>query len=176
MPHYVVSSEGPIAVREVHRPSLPEGWEPPEVGGGPIIPERPSFPERPGHGLPPYLPPREEWPELPPGFKPPEGWERPDWKPEHPWVPGDGGEPGEPEPPSIWPPLRPDRPGLPDMTGKTWVLGLLYVSRYAPVYRWVLIDHDEAKSKLTRFVEWVKSKLPAGGIVGRPPQRPGPAQ
>jgi hypothetical protein len=37
--------------------------EPPGIGGGPIIPERPGWPERPGHPLPPVgRPPRPVYP------------------------------------------------------------------------------------------------------------------
>lgn len=173
---YLVTSEAPISVRALERPELPDigspenPWVPPGEGiwGGIGL--------RPGHGLPPHLPPRDEWPELPPGLKPPEGWERPDWKPEHPWVPIEPGEPGEPDPPpgTIWPPLQPEFPGLPDLSGKTAVLALLYVSRHAPVWRWVVIDHDEARGFLQKVKDWVRSRLPAGGIGGRPPQRPAP--
>ena len=170
MPAYVVRSESPIEVRELSRPELPPGWEPPTVGGGPIIPPRPSLPPDWGR---PELPPDFEFPEFPPGFRPPEGW-RPDWKPSHPIYPVEPEEPGEPDPPEIWPPLRPELPGMPDMTGKTAILALLFVSRHAPVYRWVIIDHDEVKTKLEAFIAWLRSKLPAGGIIGRPPQRPTP--
>jgi hypothetical protein len=45
--------------------------EPPSIGGGPIIPERPGWPERPGQGLPwPGRPVDPGWgvDELPPGI------------------------------------------------------------------------------------------------------------
>ena len=157
MPHYVVSSEGPIKVREI------EGGE---VGGGPILPEWPTFPERPGHGLPPQLPPKEEWPPLPPWLQPGVGLPIPPTV-ELPWVP----VPGEPEvdPPEIWPPM-PGMPSLPDLSGKTLVLARFYVSRYVNFLRWVVIDHEEAKGKVQKAIEWVKANMPAGGIAGRPPQ------
>jgi hypothetical protein len=171
MPRYVAVSEAPISV--VSRPDLPD-WGTPEnpwVPGG----EGPSTggpPLRPGHGLPPQLPPRDEWPELPPPVV------RPPIPPtiEHPWVPVEPDTPDEiwPPPGVVWPPLRPELPGMPDMTGKTMVLALLYVSRHAPVWRWVVIDHDGAKSFVEKVKDWAKSRLPAGGIGGRPPVRPGP--
>jgi hypothetical protein len=164
MPKYVVSSEGPIHVVEV---------EDGEIGGGPIIPGRP------GHGLPPHLPPRdewptlpprEEWPPLPPWFQPGVGLPIPPTV-ELPWVPVP--ENPEVDPPEIWPPL-PSPPGLPDLSGKTLVLARIYVSRHVNFLRWVVIDHAEAKGKIERALEYLRSKLPAGGIGGRPPVRPGP--
>jgi hypothetical protein len=168
MPRYVVSSEGPIKVTEVHRPDLPD-WE---VGGGPIIPERPEFPgsERPGHGLPPTLPPRDEWPPLPPWLQPGVGLPIPPTV-ELPWVPIP--EHPEVDPPDIWPPM-PGLPDLPDLSGKTLVLARIYVSRHVNYLRWVVIDHAEAKSKLERAIQWLKDRMPAGGVGGRPPVRPGP--
>lgn len=168
MPHYVVSSEAPISVREVNRPDLP--------GGPEVLPPRPPWADRDWPELPPRedwptLPPREEWPPLPPLP------ERPPWHghtPEHPWIPVEPGEPGEPDPPPVWPPVLPEFPGLPDLSGKTLVLARFYVSRHVNFLRWVVIDHDEAKSKLQRLKEFIKGRLPAGGIGGRPPDRPMP--
>lgn len=184
MPRYIVHSEGPISVREVHRPDLP-GWTP-ETG----LPGTPEHPWVPGPGFPrppegwerpelPPLPPRDDLIDmLPPGLKPGPGHPIPPM-PDHPWIPVDPA-PEEPEiwpPPGVvWPPLRPEFPGLPDMTGKTLVLALLYVSRTAPRWGWVVIDHDAAKGFVQRVKEWLKARLPAGGVAGRPPQRPGPAE
>lgn len=175
MPHYVVTSEGPIKVREVHRPSLPEGWEPPEIGGGPIIPERPEFPERPGRPIYPVPPSRDDLIDmLPPGLKPGVGLPIPP-TPEHPWAPVDP-HPEEPEiwppPGAVWPPLRPERPGMPDMTGKTLVAAAFYVSGFhrPPVWGYTVIDHDAARGFVERVKAWVKAHWPAGGIGGRPPQ------
>ena len=53
------------------------------------------------------------------------------------------------------------------------VLVTIHVSRKVNFVRWMVIDHEEAKSKLEKFLAYVKGKLPAGGIVGRPPGRPG---
>lgn len=152
MPYYIVKGE----MREVEKPNLPD-WE---IGGGPILPERPSFPERPGHGLPPTLPPKDEWPELPPFLKPGVGLPIPPTV-ELPWVPVDP----EVDPPGIWPPL-PKPPELPDLSGKTLVLARFYVSRHVNFLRWVVIDHEEAKGKLQKAMEWLKANMPA--IPGRP--------
>lgn len=160
MPHYIVTSEGPLKVREVSRPDLPE-WE---AGQLPVFPERPTLP--PGFEKP-ELPPREEWPPLPPFLQPGVGLPIPPTI-ELPWVPIDP----EIDPPPVWPPM-PGIPELPDMSGKTLVLARFYVSRHVNYLRWVVIDHAEAKTKLERAIEWVKNHLPAGGIVGRPPARPG---
>lgn len=160
MPHYVVASEGPIRVREITAPELPE-WE---AGQLPTFPERPTLP--PGFEKP-ELPPREEWPPLPPFLQPGPGLPIPP-SPEHPWVPV---EP-EIDPPDIWPPM-PGIPDLPDLSGKTLILARFYVSRHVNYLRWVVIDHVEAKSKVQKAIEWIKAHMPAGGIAGRPPQRPG---
>lgn len=166
MPSYIVTSEGPISVKQVSRPDLPELE----------FPSRPTDPDygiegpaRPGHGLPPHLPPRDEWPELPPWLQPGVGLPIPP-TPEYPMVP----IPPDPEvdPPEIWPPL-PARPDLPDLSGKTLALACIYVSRHVSYFRWIVIDHEEAKTKLEKALAWLKGKLPAGGIVGRPPPRPG---
>lgn len=164
MPHYVVSSEGPIKVREVNKPDLPD-WEAGQLPTFPERPEFPGFPERPGHPGIPHLPPRDEWPELPPWFHPGVGLPIPP-SPEHPWVP----IPPDPEidPPDIWPPL-PKPPSLPDMSGKTLCLAVFYVSRHVSFTRWVVIDHDEAKGKIERAIAWIKAHMPAGGVGGRPP-------
>lgn len=148
MPRYVVASEGPIKVHEI-----PEG----EVGGGPIIPERPSLP--PGWE-PPTIPPRDEWPPLPPWFQPGVGLPIPP-TPEFPWVPVDPPV----DPPDIWPPL-PGNPSLPDLSGKTLVLACFFVSRHVKLFRWVVIDHAEAKGKIQKAIEWVKANMPA--LPGKP--------
>lgn len=172
MPSYIVHSEGPIHVREVGHGSPEHPWVPdePGVGGGPVLPSFPGFPERPGHGLPPQLPPKDEWPELPPGLKPGVGLPIPPTV-EHPWVP----IPEDPEvdPPEIWPPL-PEMPGLPDLSGKTLILARFYVSRTVNYLRWVVVDTEETKEKAKAAIEALKSKLPAGGVAGRPPARPTP--
>ena len=152
MPYYIVKGE----MREVEKPNLPD-WE---IGGGPVLPERPSFPERPGHPIYPTLPPRDEWPELPPFLKPGVGLPIPPTV-ELPWVPVDP----EVDPPGIWPPL-PKPPELPDLSGKTLVLARFYVSRQVNFLRWVIIDHEEAKGKLQKALEWLKANMPA--IPGRP--------
>ena len=143
MPSYVVSSEGPISVREVSRPELPP------------LPE---------------LPPREEWPPVPPWFGGGGGLPIPP-SPEFPWVPIPPGP--DIDPPEIWPPL-PSRPELPDLSGKTLILATFHVSRYVHLTRYVVIDHEQAKGKIEKALQWLKDHMPAGGIPGRPPQRPGP--
>lgn len=162
MPYYVVKGE----VRQVEKPNLPD-WE---AGQLPEFPERPSFPERPGHPIYPTLPPRDEWPELPPWFQPGVGLPIPPTV-ELPWVP----VPPDPEvdPPAVWPPMPGHLPDLPDLSGKTLVLARFYVSRHVNFLRWVVIDHEEAKGKIQKALEWIKAHMPAGGITGRPPQRPG---
>lgn len=162
MPSYIVKSDGPIEVQEIDGGTPEHPWVP----GG-----RPSFPERPGHGLPPSLPPRDEWPPLPPGLQPGVGLPIPP-TPEFPMVPI---PPGEEPPVGIWPPL-PSPPTLPDMSGKSLALALIYVSRHAPVLRWVVIDHEEAKERFDQAVQKIKDKLPAGGAGGTPPARPTPGR
>lgn len=163
MARYLVTSEAPISVRKLELPDLPE------------LPERPTDPgygiegpARPGHGLPPHLPPREEWPELPPWLQPGVGLPIPP-SVEHPMVPID---PEITDPPEIWPPVR-GPIELPDFSGKTLALARIYVSRHVNYLAWVVIDHEEAKAKIKAAIDHVKSKLPAGGIVGRPPSTPG---
>lgn len=159
---------------------LPGGEEGPEV----LPPEEdgdegiwgPGIGHRPGHGLPPHLPPRDDWPALPPWFdeRPGQGLPLP--------IPPRPGEPTVPLPPDpeidelpeIWPPL-PSLPGVPDLSGKTLALVTIHVSRRVHFVRWMIIDHEEAKSKLRAAMDWLKGRLPAGGIGGRPPQRPGGA-
>ena len=160
MPSYVVRSDAPIEVREIDGGTPEHPWVP---GGG-----RPSFPERPAHPIVPSLPPRDEWPPLPPWFEPGVGLPIPP-TPEHPMVPI---PPGTDEEVGIWPPL-PSPPTLPDLSGKTLALALIYISRQVAELRWVVIDHEEAKAKIAEVVGKVKDKLPAGGVAGRPPQRPG---
>jgi hypothetical protein len=167
MPRYVAVSESPISV--VSRPDLPD-WGSPEhpwVPGG----EGPGSggpPLRPGHGLPPQLPPREEWPPLPPFFEPGVGLPIPPTV-EHPMVPipDDPGSPDTGFPPGvIWPPVRPE---LPDLSGKTLALVRVYVSRHVNYLAWTVIDHAKAKEAFDKL----KDRLPAGGVGGRPPPRPG---
>jgi hypothetical protein len=160
MPRYVVTSEGPISVRQVERPDLPDM---------PSWPTDPDYgievPVRPGHGLPPSLPPRDEWPPLPPWFQPGVGLPIPPTV-EHPMVPVD---PEGTDPPEIWPPPR--QPiELPDMSGKSLALARIFVSRHVNFLAWVLIDHEEAKAKAQKALDAIKGKLPAGGVGGRPPQ------
>ena len=165
MPYYVVKGE----MRQVEKPNLPD-WEIGQLPEFPSRPEFPGFPERPGHGLPPTLPPRDEWPELPPWLKPGVGLPIPP-TPELPWVP----VPPDPEvdPPDIWPPM-PGIPELPDLSGKTLILARFYVSRHVNFLRWVVIDHEEAKGKIQKAIDWIKAHMPAGGIGGVPPGRPQP--
>lgn len=161
MPKYIVQSETPITAREVGSgggsPEHP--WEP----GGPGI--WPS-PGRPGQGLPPQLPPRDEWPPLPPWLEPGVGLPIPP-TPDFPMVP----IPPEVDPPGIWPPVKPE---LPDLSGKTLALALVYVSRHVSKLCWVVIDHEEAEEKIKEAWEKIKGKLPAGGVGGKPPSRPEP--
>lgn len=158
MPKYIVSSEGPISVKEIgsgdgggepshpwvppSRPTLPPDWEMPEI---------------------PPIPPRDEWPPLPPWLEPGPGLPIPP-TPEHPMVPVV--PPGGLNPPEWWPPVKPE---LPDISDKTLALALVYVSRHVAKWHWVIIDHNEAKQKWQQ----IKDKLPAGGIGGRPPSVPG---
>ena len=163
MPKYIVQSDTPITATEVGdgggTPEHP--WVPPGVGIWPS-------PGRPGHPIYPTLPPIppiEEWPPLPPHISlpiPP--------TPSHPIAPV---PPGEEEPPTIWPPVKPE---FPDLSGKTLALAVIYVSRHEPLVRWVVIDHEEAKEAFKDAVEKVKGKLPAGGVAGRPPERPTPSR
>lgn len=161
MPKYIISSESPITARELNRPDLPD-WE---VGGGPIIPERPKPPE---DWERPSLPPREDWPPLPPWFQPGVGLPIPPTV-EHPMVPVEPED--DIDPPDIWPPI--ERPSLPDLSGKTLALARIYVSRHVNFLTWVVIDHEEAKTKWQAIKAKIKDKMPAGGVGGRPPQRPG---
>lgn len=173
MPHYVVSSEGPISVRAVERPDLPDrpGWTPehpwipgeegPSTGGPPL---------RPGHPIYPSLPPKDEWPPLPPFLQPGVGLPIPP-TPEFPMVPIPDPEPGEPAPPiAVWPPVIPP---MPDVSGKTLALAAIYVSRHVARWHWVVIDHAAAKEAVRRAIDAAKDRLPAGGVGGRPPARPG---
>lgn len=177
MPSYIVRSEGPIQVKKVERPDweLPD-WRPgsPDIG----LPGEPEVPDTGGPGRPtlPPIPPRDEWPPLPPLPELP-----PDWRerleeylgslsPEHPWVPIPGGP--EVEPPPVWPPIN--IPDLPDFSGKTLALALVYVSRRVAKWRWVLIDHEKTKDRIQKIKDHIKDKLPAGGVGGRPPERPQP--
>lgn len=164
-PYYIVEGK----MREVTKPELPD-WE---VGGGPIIPDRPSREEvldlirEKLEGV--ELPPREDWPPLPPL--------PPDWRD---MLKDYLGQPVQPlppdpevEPPAVWPPTLPD---LPDLTGKSLVLVRVYVSRKVNFLRWVVVDHDELKAKVEDFKKKIKDRLPAGGLGGTPPQRPTPSR
>lgn len=152
------------------RPTRPEL---PELPDRPVDPdygidwERPTLP--PDFELP-SIPPRDEWPPLPPFLQPGVGLPIPPTV-EHPMVPVEPDP--EVDPPSIWPPL-PAPPTLPDFTGKTLCLAVFYISRHVKVVRWVIVDNEEAKTKFQQVMAWLKSKLPAGGIAGRPPARPTP--
>lgn len=186
MAKYVAYSDSPI-----HVASKPD-WEWPGLPGGPDI-GLPGEPDPgPGKPKPPWaewrppegwrewveeiagaLPPREEWPPLPP-----------DWRellgdrighPVQP-LPPETGEP--PMPPGVtWPPTLPD---MPDFSGKTLVLVRVYVSRRVNFLRWIVLDHDAIKAALKDALERLKDRVPpgftppAGGIGGRPPDRPGP--
>lgn len=148
MHKYVVSSESPIHAEEVNGPS-------PGEPGHPWVPPgwtKPEWPERPAHPWIPSLPPRDEWPSLPPWFGPGVGLPIPP-SPEFPMVPV---PPGEPDGPDIWPPVRPE---FPDLGGKTLALALIYVSRHVAKWHWVIIDHEEFKTKW----QAIKDKLPKPG-------------
>lgn len=162
---YVVMSETPIRAEEVG--SGGGGGSPGEPSHPWVPPSRPEWPERPAHPWIPSLPPRDEWPPLPPWFDPGVGLPIPP-TPEHPIVPlpPTTGGPDEPE---IWPPVRPE---FPDLSGKSLALALVYVSRHVAKLHWVIIDHEEAK----KAWQALKDRLPAGGIGGTPPQRPGGIQ
>lgn len=167
MPKYIVQSESPIHVRAISAPGepdigLPGEPEAPDTGGPGGWP---SFPERPGHGLPIQIPPKDEWPPLPPWLQPGVGLPIPPTV-EHPMVPV---EPEVTDPPEIWPPIRVP-PEMPDLSGKTLALVRVFVSRHVNYLAWVIIDNEEAKAKAKAAIEAIKSKLPAGGIAGRPPQ------
>lgn len=173
MPKYVVTSDTPITAQEVGGGG--EGiWGPTDPRPGWGLPKPPGFPERPAHPIYPTIPPRDEWPPLPPlGDRFPPGVSLPiPPTPEHPIAP----LPDDPDidPPTVWPPVRPDFPELPDMSGKSLVLALLYVSRHEPVWAWVVIDHEEAKEKIKTLVEKWKNRVtdPGYGVEGPPPREP----
>src|SRR5580693_5435842 len=155
----------------VERPHLPEGWRP---GGGPPdwgLPEgerpevEPPEPGEPGYPLPPD----------PPGIWPP--LEGPDF-PLFPVPPDGEWEPGE-----IWPPIRPPGgegegpstggPGTGGTPGqplpKRYFFALVYLTGYG--FKWVVVDLN-AMHRPERPDR--PEHPPAGGIGGRPPQRPGP--
>lgn len=159
MPKYIITSDSPIHAREIpgHDPDA-------EVGGGPIIPERPTLPpdwERP------TLPPREEWPPLPPWAQPGVGLPIPP-SVEHPMVPV---EPEVTDPPEIWPPVR-IPPELPDISGKTLALVRVFVSRHVNYLAWVIIDNEEAKAKAKAALEAIKARLPGTMPPMVPPRQP----
>lgn len=122
-----------------------------EVGGGPILPERPSIP-RPPAGIWPPMRPDEPWRPVDPGWiggivrpphvpglpTPPAGGigGRPPERPQP--GPGDGGEAGQLPvfpPGAIWPPLPPD------VHGK-WLALVLIAGMPGVRYRYVVIDAD----------------------------------
>lgn len=163
MPSYVVRSDSAIEVREIDGGSPEHPWVPPSRPSLPPDWQRPELPD---------LPPRDQWPPLPPFFQPGVGLPIPP-TPEFPMVPippgeGDGEE-------GVWPPI-PSPPTLPDLSGKSLALAVIYLSRHVKVVRWVVIDHEEAKEKFQQAVDKVKGKLPAGGVGGTPPQRPTPGR
>jgi hypothetical protein len=171
MPKYIVSSDGPIHVREVNRPDMPDmpDWGRPDIGlpGEPEMPGTGLPPGRPGHPIYPVLPPRDQWPPLPPWLEPGVGLPIPPTI-EHPIVP----LPPDIDPPvGIWPPVRPE---FPDLSDKSLALALIFVSRHKPVWAWVVIDHEEGKAAIKeafdKAKQAIKDRLPAGGIAGRPPQ------
>jgi hypothetical protein len=149
MPKYIVSSDGPIHVREVGT------HEPVDPGYGIEAPEHPSTghpPGRPGHPIAPTLPPRDEWPPLPPALKPGVGLPIPP-TPEFPMVPiepnppSEGGTPTPPialPPGMVWPPVKPE---LPDLEGNYLALAFVYTSRTGGKLRWIVIDPDELPPK-----------------------------
>jgi hypothetical protein len=156
-------------LRRGHRPGqgLPgegEGPVDPDYGieeGEPPQIEPPDVPDPPSGIWPPLTPehpwrPIPSWPErpghgLPPGAPPAGGvGGRP---PERPGP----GEPDEELPPgSIWPPLPPG------VHGKFLALVLIGGGGRGLHYRYVVVDAD------------ARPEPPAGGIGGRPPDRPGP--
>lgn len=140
---------------------------------------RPGRPGRPDIGLPEeedgpeVQPPEGELPEDPPGVWPP--LEGPDF-PLFPVDPdeggGEGGGEGGFEPGEIWPPIRPpggEKPSLPRppvAPGQPLPKRLFFAACRIPGYgwRWVVVDLNKVH----------RPDLPAGGLPGRPPQRPGP--
>jgi hypothetical protein len=144
--------EGPeVEPPDVDVPDPPAGIWPPLTPENPWRPIDPGFgvgrPERPSQGLPPTPP-------TPPaggvGGRPPE---RPQ--------PGEpGGEAPEHlpalPPGTIWPPLPPG------VHGHFLALVLIGGGGHGAHYRYVVVDAD--------------ARPPAGGIGGRPPQRPGPGE
>lgn len=153
----------------VERPHLPEGWTPPWGSGGPpewgleegegpeVDPGEPGI----GHPLPPQPPgiwPPLEGPDFPIFPVPPGG-------DEHPWEPGE-----------VWPPIRPPGggvappiAGMPGQPGqglpKQLFFALVYLTGYG--FRWVVVD-------LNAIHRPERPDRPAGGPIGRPPDRPGP--
>jgi hypothetical protein len=125
----------------------PEGPVDPDYG----VDEGEGGGEYPDIGLP--TPPPGIWPPL---------------TPEHPWLPLPPGRPDQGLPPSgehpehpivlppgtVWPPLPPD------VHGKYLALVLIGGGGHGAMYRYVVIDADAYEP-------------PAGGIGGRPPDRPG---
>lgn len=152
MPKYIITSDSPIHAREI-----PGRDDDAEIGGGPIIPERPSLPTPPEGWERPTLPPKDEWPPLPPWLQPGVGLPIPP-TPEHPMVPV---EPEVTDPPEIWPPIRVP-PEMPDLSGKTLALVRVFVSRHVNYLAWVLIDNEEAKAKAKAALEALKAKFPQG--------------
>lgn len=159
MPKYIISSDSPITARAISGLHPDQGLPWPErpvdpgygVEGGNgdgeagQLPSSPGFPERPAH---PWIPPLPEWPPLPPGIAlpiPP--------TPSHPIAP----LPPDVDPPTVWPPLKPE---FPDMSGKSIVLALLWVSRHEPVWGWVVVDHEEAKEAFKEAVEKIQAGRP----------------
>lgn len=143
-----------------------------EIGGGPIVP-------RPPPGVWPPIRPEEGWRPVDPGFGqgrppqpsqplPPQGpGGRPDQglpRPERPVDPGWGVE--GPPPGTIWPPLPEG------VDGKFWALVLVGGMPGGPKYRYVVIDAGLRPGN--RPPGSGRPQPPAGGIGGRPPERPEP--
>lgn len=123
----------------------------------------------PGEGVPERPHPR---PPQPPGIWPPlEGPSHPIYPigpedgGEHPWEPGE-----------VWPPIRPPGggvappiAGMPGQPGqglpKQLFFALVYLTGYG--FRWVVVD-------LNAIHRPERPDRPAGGPIGRPPDRPGP--
>lgn len=58
--------------------------------------------------------------------------------------------PEEIDPPTIWPPLRPE---FPELGGKTLALAMIFVSKHVAKLHWIVVDNDDAKEKWEKIKE-----------------------